>query len=479
MKDLLQSICDKATKRGASFADVRVVESDNTGIMRQDGRADRLNQASAKGLGIRILKDAAWGFASVSDFDRDTAFEALDAAVSMAEASSERSEEAKVAHLTAVEHAETARVEIDPRSVGVETKMAALQGYEQSAIKAAGDKLANSIISYSDTVATETVCNTAGTYVEKETVRTIMHAMFVVTDGTVLQRARARVGEPVGFELVEKTPAEDFTVKPAELAVSLLSASPPPAGKFPVVFHPSITGLLTHEAIGHNAEADHILSGTSVIAGKLGDKIASDLVTIVDDSTIPAKWGSYTYDSEGTPGARRVLIDKGVLKGYMHSLETAARLGAQPNGSARAQSYGNRPIVRMSNTFIEPGESTFDDLINGIDLGVYLKGGDYGYVFCERGQFTCHAGEAYMIRSGQIAEHLRDVSVAGMTLETLMNIDAVSNDFEMKMPGSCGKNGQSMYVDNGGPHVRVKELVVGGTAQRTNTTACLEGTAQR
>ena len=464
MKDLLQLICDNATKRGASFADARVMESDTTGILRQDGRADRLNQASSKGLGVRILKDAAWGFASVSDFDQDTALEALDAAVSMAEASSERSEEGKVAHLAAVEHIGKASVEIDPRSVGVETKMAALEGYEQSAVGVAGEKLTNSIITYSDRVSTETVCNTAGAYVQEETVRTIMHAVFVVTDGTILQRARARVGEPVGFELVEKTRSEDFTLKAAELAVSLLSASPPPAGKFPVVFHPSITGLLTHEAIGHNAEADHILSGTSIIAGKLGDKIASELVTIVDDSTIPDKWGSYSYDSEGTPGARRVLIEKGVLKGYMHSLETAAKLGASPNGSARAQSYHSRPIVRMSNTFIEPGESTFDALIGGIDLGIYLKGGEYGYVFCERGQFTCHAGEAYMIRNGQIAEHLRDVSVAGMTLETLMNIDAVSNDFEMKMPGSCGKDGQSMPVDNGGPYVRVKELVVGGTA---------------
>ncbi|MCE5199819.1 MAG: TldD/PmbA family protein [Armatimonadota bacterium] len=462
MKDLLRSLCDKAGAQGAQFADVRAYEAEGTGITRQDGRADKLDQSVVSGLGIRVLKDHAWGFASTSGIEHDTAGDALAAAIAMAEASSTRSEEAVVAQVQPIEDKVVAQVEIDPRNVDVERKMAALQGYEEAAAGVAGDHLANSIINYYDRAQREIVCNTFGTYVETETIRTRMYALIVTRDGGLLQRGTKVVGKPLGFELVESTSAEDFSLYAARLAVSLLSAAPPPAGKFPVIFHPSITGLLTHEAIGHNAEGDSILSGTSIIAGKLGEKIGSDLVTIVDDSSMPGEWGSYSYDSEGTPSQRRVLIERGVLKGFMHSLETAAKLGAQPNGSARAQDYSNRPIVRMSNTFIMPGESTLDELIQGIDLGLYLKGGQFGHVYSERGQFTCHAGEAYMIRSGEIAEHLRDVSVAGMTLETLMNIDAVSNDFELKMPGMCGKKGQSMYVDNGGPHVRVKELVVGG-----------------
>ena len=464
MKDLLRSICDKAKARGASFADSRVFESENTGITRQDGRADKLNSGASKGLGVRVLKDHAWGFASVADFNSDSAFAALDEAIAMAEASSARSDQAVVADVEGVECEVTAKVEIDPRSVSVGRKMKALEGYEQAAIRVAGEKLANSVVGYQDRADTETICNTQGTYVRKESIRTIMYNLIVVRDGSILQKSRGRVGEPVGFELVERTTAEEFTEKSAHLALTLLTAAPPPAGKFPVIFHPSVTGLLTHEAIGHNAEADAVLSGSSIIEGKLGEKIASELVTIIDDSTIPGKWGSFDYDSEGTPSSRRVIIEKGVLKGYMHSLETAAKMGVKPNGSARAQDYGCRPIVRMSNTYIEPGDSTFEELVKGIDLGVYLRGGEYGYVFCERGQYTCHAGEAIMIRNGELAEHIRDVSVAGMTLETLMNIDAVSNDFEMNMPGTCGKDGQGMYVDNGGPHIRVKELVVGGQA---------------
>ncbi len=464
MKNLLREICASAVSAGAAFADARVLESESTGITRQDGRSDKLSQGSSRGLGIRVLKGHAWGFASVSEIDRDSALDTLAAAVLMAEASSARSEEAVVAEVRGIEDHVRSDAEIDPRNVSVERKMAALRGYEEAAIKLAGDKLANSVVSYSDRFQREIVCNTAGTYIENESIRTILHAVMVASDGTMLQRGAARVGEPGGFELVERTPAEELSVKAAKLACALLKASPPPAGKFPVVFHPSVAGLLTHEAIGHNAEADHILSGTSIIADKLGTKVASDLITIVDDSTIPGKWGSYRYDSEGTPSARRVLVDKGVLMGYMNSLETAARLGVLPNGSARAQGYSNRPIVRMSNTFIEPGSDSFEEMLRRVDLGVYLKGAEYGYVFCERGQFTCHAGEAYMIRNGEIAEHLRDVSVVGMTLEALMNIDSISSDFEMKMPGMCGKGGQGMPVDDGGPHVLMSELVVGGRA---------------
>ena len=464
MKDLLRSICDRAKQKGATFADVRVFQSEGTGITRQDGRADKLNQNSDCGLGVRVLKDHSWGFASTSGLGKDSAFEALESAIAMAEASSAKSEDAVVADTAPIEDVVRAKVEIDPRSVEVEKKMAALQGYETAAINLAGDKLANSIISYYDGVQHEIICNTSGTYIDSETVRTRMSTMIVAKDGSLIQRGTKIIGAPVGFELIEKTSSEDFSLKAASLAISLLSASPPPAGKYPVIFHPSVTGLLTHEAIGHNAEADLVISGTSIIAGKIGEKIASELVTIIDDSTLPGFWGSYEYDSEGTPGERRTIIERGILKGYMHSLETAAKFGAKPNGSARAQDYSHRPIIRMSNTFIEPGESTFEELVKGIDLGIYLKGGQHGHVCSERGQFTCHAGEAYMIRNGEISEHLRDVSVAGMTLETLMNIDAISNDFEMKAPGTCGKGSQGMYVDNGGPHVRVKELVVGGRA---------------
>jgi len=463
MRDVLDFVRDEAVRRGVQFADARAVERVATSILRQDGRADKLNQSSGLGVGVRVLKDDAWGFASTSAVDRASALECLDAAIQMAEASKARVEESgAVAKVEPVRDHAVSEFRIDPRSVPVSRKMAALALFEREAIAVAHEHLANSLVGYSDSYQREIIVNTMGTQVENESVRTMIWTNITAKDGDTRQRGSKRIGALAGFELVEETLPTEFTVKAAATAVALLSARRAPAGKFPVVFHPSITGLLTHEAIGHNAEADHVLGGSSIIEGKLGQKIASEVVTIVDDATIPGKWGSYRYDSEGTPATRRLIVDKGVLVGYMHSLETAAKLRATPNGSARAQDYFHRPIVRMSNTFIAPGTLSFEDLIRDIDLGVYLLGGEWGYVMCEQGQFTCHAGEGYMIRDGMLAEHLRDVSVSGMTLETLMNIDAVSSDFEMKMPGQCGKMGQGMPVDNGGPHVRVKELVVGG-----------------
>jgi len=217
-----------------------------------------------------------------------------------------------------------------------------------------------------------------------------------------------------------------------------------------------------HEALGHNTEADAVWAGESILAGRIGDRIASEKVTVCDDPTYPNSYGSYDYDSEGVAAEKRVLIENGVLKTYLHSLETADKFKVQPNGAARAQGFLHRPIVRMSNTYMAPGTDRVEDLFKGIDRGVYLRDGSWGYVFVDKGQFVCHATQAQMIEHGALGEPLRDVSVSGMMLETLTEIEAVTDDFEMDKPGMCGKNGQGAPVNCGGPHVRVKGLVVGG-----------------
>jgi TldD protein len=315
---------------------------------------------------------------------------------------------------------------------------------------------------YNDARQLEMVCNTWGTMVAMETVRTLVWHAVTAQNGSVRQRGREVRAGQAGYEIVEGTPADEFSVQAADRAVSLLSAPPAPAGKFPAVFHPSIAGLLVHEALGHNMEADHVLAGQSILEGKLDTKVAADCINVVDDSAIPGSWGSYAYDSEGLPGRRRVLVEEGVLRGLLHSLETAGKMGVEPTGSARADGFSNRPIIRMSNTMILPGEAALDDLISDIDLGILLRAGQWGYVWCEKGQYTCHAGEGVMIRKGQLAEQVRDVSVSGLVLETLASALGVSQDFELNMPGNCGKNGQGMPVNGGGPYIKVREIVVGG-----------------
>ena len=463
MKDHLERIRDKAIRRGVQFMDVRLFEEDTTTVTVQDTKADKVSQGKSLALGLRVLVDDAWGFASTDVLDSQSLEACLDAALEMAKASAIRvAHPGVVAEIEPIVDAVRMEVEKDPRSHPLEEKVKRVLDYEQAGLDCARDKLCNSIVNYRDSWSRETICNTAGTLIEQDMIRTAMWTAMTAVEGSVRQMGHEHFAEQVGFELLDRITSEEFTQKAAKRAVSLLSARRAPSGKFPVVLHPSITGLLVHEALGHNAEADLVFNGESIIEGKTGEQIASEYVTIVDDATIPRLNGSYRYDSEGTPGDKRIIIENGVLKGYLHSLETAARFGVVPNGSACAMNGHCSPIVRMSNTSIAPGELTFEEILHDIDEGIYMKGGHWGYVFCERGQYTCHSGEGWMIKNGQLGEHLRNVSFSGMTLETLMNIDAVSKDLEFLLPGMCGKSGQHMHVNAGGPYVRVREVVVGG-----------------
>jgi TldD protein len=223
-----------------------------------------------------------------------------------------------------------------------------------------------------------------------------------------------------------------------------------------------VCGLLVHEAFGHNAEADAVWAGESILAGHEGERVCSELVTIVDDPTLPGLNGSFTYDHEGVPARRQEIIREGVLQGYLHSLETAARLGAEPNGRARAQSHQDEPIVRMSNTFIEGGDGSLEAIIADTERGLLLKGGYWGYVFTARGQFTCNVENAWEIENGRLGRHYRNASFAGLTMEMLSRVDAVGSEISFDLGGTCGKGGQSMHVDAGGPYLRIRDVVVGG-----------------
>ena len=463
LKQRLPRLQDAALRRKADFAEVRYTAVRHSSLMLQDGRADRMGAGDRSGMGVRVLLRGAWGFASTESPDEPDWLATLDDAIEMAKVSATRLEEPVVlADAPVVVDEVRTPFLIDPTTVPIERKLAAVRGYEDASGRRAGGSVANLMTGYNDARQFEVVCNSRGAFVSTESVRTILWHAITAQNGSVRQRGREVRARQAGFEVVEETAAKDFSVKAAERAVSLLAAQPAPAGTLPAVFHPSIAGLLVHEALGHNIEADHVLAGQSILEGKLGTKVAADCITVVDDADIPGSWGSYRYDSEGVAGRRRVIVENGVLVGYLHSLETAGKMGVQPNGSARADGFSHRPIVRMSNTMILPGRASLDELIADVDLGILLRAGQWGYVWCEKGQYTCHAGEGIMIRNGQLAEQVRDVSVTGMVLETLANALGVSKDFELEMPGNCGKNGQSMPVNGGGPYIKVRDVVVGG-----------------
>ncbi|MFC1672374.1 TldD/PmbA family protein, partial [Planctomycetota bacterium] len=355
MKELLEKVRDEAARRGVQFMDVRAAEKDSTTVRVQDGKADKVSQGRGRSAGVRVLAEGAWGFASTDMVNESSLADSLEAALNMAIVSRERVlDPGAVVKLGAVFDTVHAEVEKDPRSVSLEEKMDRVIAYEKAGVARGEGKLCNTQVGYGDSWAREMVCNTAGTFVEQETIRTSIATMMTAADGDIRQAATERFTEQAGMELLDRIGAEELTEKAAARAVALLSAKRAPSGKFPVILHPSITGLLTHEALGHNAEADHVFNGSSIIEGKIGQQIASPLVSIYDDGTIPKLNGSYRYDSEGTPSQKRTIIEQGVLRGCLHSLETAARFGVAPNGSARAASPHHLPIIRMSNTYILP-----------------------------------------------------------------------------------------------------------------------------
>jgi TldD protein len=463
MESLAQYVCDMANRRGAAFADVRIMHRRSESVLVQDGRADKLSAASDRGIGVRVLVGRCWGFASADSLQKRRAERCLSDALALARASQEFvSDPAMIAPARGARGEDRRTAEIPPAAMPVHEKISRLLEYEQAGRKAGGGAVVNSIVSYSDGEREEVLANTAGALVRTSVCRAVLTCLMVASDGKLLQRGMEHRGIVGGAELLRRTSAEELGVRATQKALALLKARPAPAGRFTVIFHPSITGLLVHEALGHNAEADAVWAGQSLLEGRLGEMLAAPGVSIYDDSTLPGEFGSYAYDSEGTPSRRRAIIENGKLVGFLHSLETAAKFGAEPTGSARADSYESRPIVRMSNTFMARGTVPFEEMIRGIDRGIYLMDGHWGYVFVQKGQFICHAGQARMIEKGKLGEPLRDVSVSSMTFDTLKNIDAIGDDFEMKMPGMCGKEGQSAPTDAGGPHVRVADVVVGG-----------------
>lgn len=463
MEELLEWLIEEANNRGCSFAEARYVKKSSSSIRVQDGRIEELFQRETAGVGIRVIANGGWGFSGSASLDKKYLLASLEEAIASAIALGGKTiEKAEVKEIKGLRDKKEIRCKIPPQDISPEDKANRALEWEREARGVAPQHINNTVVSLGDSCREEIVYNSWGVQVESKLVHTFASVFVSASEGDVRQSASERRGGTKGYELTEEIESEEFSLKAANKAIELLSASPPPAGTFPAILDPEVVGLFVHEALGHNAEADAVWSGQSIIKGKKGEEIAAPCVTIVDDATIEGAFGFYFFDSEGTPAQRNVIIENGILKDYLYNLETAAKMGANPSGNARAEGYEVPPIVRMSNTFMTPGDWTFEEMLAEIKEGVYLKGGRWGYVYPERGQFTFNVEEAWLVKDGELREHLRDVSMSGMTLETLKKIKGVSKDFKLASPGHCGKGGQTAFVDDGGPYVLVEEITVGG-----------------
>jgi TldD protein len=428
-------------------------------VLIQNGVARELYSTSDLGAGVRILKNGKWGFSSTNLLNKKSLKTALENAVSIAGCGSAGNIRLKDVKDTRGIGLNIFR--ISPDIVSADEKVRTLSRIERAARKYS-NKIKNTTLNYSDNIVVEYVFNSTGTHTRQTLIRTYCILSVTASDGDRKQSITRRIGRLGGFETMLKLDPDEFAVKTAEKAVGLLKAEKAPAGKMIVITDPEISGLFAHEACGHNAEGDLVAHKQSLFAGLKGEMVGSGCITLVDDPTLVNNYGSYYFDSEGTPTERHIIIEKGRLVGFLHSLESASLLGEKANGSARAQSHHYRPIVRMSNTFFAPGFATLDEIISDVEFGILAKGLNWGYVFPERGQFTCNVQEAYAIRNGKLAEPYGNLSIGGLTLEILKNVIDCSKEYDNSFPGMCGKDGQVMWVSLGGPYMKIKDMVIGG-----------------
>jgi TldD protein len=324
------------------------------------------------------------------------------------------------------------------------------------------DQIQTSNVGYRDTFHTTWYANSQGTYIVEEQPKVWVFAAAVARDGDNVQSAFDMQGGYGGFERVEGFGRKAEAA--AQQAIALLSAPPIKGGEYTVIMDPTLAGVFMHEAFGHLSEADFVYENERLKEQmQLGKRFGPDTLNIIDDGSLPGQLGTHKYDHEGVRTHKNYLIKDGILVGRLHSRETAARMGEAPTGNARAVSYEYPPIVRMTNTYIDKGAASLEEMIQDVELGVYAVRAFGGQTEME--MFTFSAAYAYMIRDGRVAELVRDVALTGNVFETLMNVDMLGDVVEWIPDGpiGCGKNGQyPLSVGMGAPHVRIRDVVIGG-----------------
>ena len=432
--------------------DIRFGMGDNTSILMKDGNVDEINTGMSLGARIRVLNNGAWGFAYTTDLSKID--EITETALKL---SKSLKGDVKLSESEIIKDNIEVDVKIPFKDISIEEKKDIMMEANDAATI---DKVNSTTVSYSDSEVNELFMNSEGSEIQVKTDRVRMALNASATDGEIIQFGHGSLGGVKGFEVISEVDIEEFGRNIGEKAVRLLDAKPAPSGQFPVIADPELTGVLIHEALGHATEGDLILQNDSILKGKIGEKIASDIVNIFDDASRKDGFGYYPYDVEGVKTKPNQLVKNGELISLLNSRETASKLGMESSGNARSI-IADQPIVRMSNTYLQPGDNTFEELIEDLPNGMYLKGSRGGQVDTGKGIFQFNAAEGYLIENGEITTPLRDVSLSGNILETLKNIDAIGNDFKLSV-GFCGKDGQTAPVGDGGPHTRILNALVGG-----------------
>jgi TldD protein len=442
------------SKFDAEYVDVHLEENQSSSITYRGKDLESIDKTSSVGGNIRALVKGGWGFVSFNSLtDLETkANQAFDQARLVSGG------DAKINPDKAITDSLINYVKANPVNIPLSQKKQILDEYNE--IIWGTPKLQTSVIGYGDSYKKYLYINSEGSFIEQDRADIMLRATAIATEGGEVQQVGLSLGSLGDFDQVKGL--HDKMKEMSMRAVEMLSAPQVKGKEYTVVLDPILAGVFIHEAFGHLSEADHVYENPQLRdIMTLGKKFGGPELNVVDGAAVPGLRGSYRYDDEGIPAEKTYLIREGILTGRLHSRETAAKMNEKLSGNARAINYRFPPIVRMTNTYIEPRSVSFADMIGDVKEGIYVKNWYGGTTSME--MFTFSSGEAYMIRNGKIAELVRPVVLTGNLFTTLQNIDAIGNDLEMNQGGGCGKAGQSpLPVSNGSPHIRIQRCLIGG-----------------
>ncbi len=440
-------------QKNSDLADIFWEETYGATIISENKKIEKVSYGIDKGVGLRILRQGETIYGYTNDLSPKSLYE-------LARFMSKTGEEVKnELPQRAVVSTELA---ISPLDWPLEKKVDLIKRAEQVAW-GKSPFIKQVKVVYREKIRRVKIFSSLNGFVDETQVRIVFYVQAVAEKDGILQTGYEPWGASKGMELfAEKTPEEIAEIA-TERALKMLKATPAPSGTMPVVLSSEAGGTMIHEAIGHGLEADLATEGLSVYANKIGEQVASPLITVIDDPTLKGHYGFYAYDDEGMPAQRTVLIERGVLKTYLYNLEYALKQGLESNGHGRRQSYRHKPIPRMGNTFIAPGETPPEDIVKAVERGLFVRKMGGGQVNTINGDFVFEAAEAYLLEKGKIGEPVRGATLVGNGPRVLQSIAMVGNDLNFGF-GTCGKDGQSVPVSDGQPTLLLPEIVVGGTA---------------
>jgi TldD protein len=455
-----ERVLRKALAKGGDFADIFVERNSSLSIVCEDNRIEKVVSGLDCGAGVRVIFGSRTAYAYTNDLSPRSVLELAEAVGSAVAGAGRLAAADIVFNLSRKKPSVDFGIALPPESVGTDRKAALVQR-ANSVAGSVDTRIRQVMVVYRESRQQVTIVNSEGSLSEDDRRYLTALVNVVAAAGELVQTGYEPVGGFAGMELFDAYPLERVAEKAARRSVLMLAARKAPAGKMPVVLSSEAGGTMIHEAVGHGLEADLAQSGLSVYSNRIGQQIASPLITVLDDSTLPGRRGSFRFDDEGVDARRTVLVEGGILRTFLYDRLTAMKDGVRSTGNGRRESYKHRPIPRMTNTMIAPGATNPEDILCTTQTGLFVKKMGGGQVNTVNGDFVFEVSEGYLIENGRIGEPVRGATLIGNGPQILMSIDRVGSDLGFSI-GTCGKDGQGSPVSDAQPTLRIPEITVGG-----------------